>query len=176
MDGAIKTFKIVVHEILGHVILNCKRKEKILAAYASQKYTMKKINNNNNNNEIFYIAQNVKNIRLMTEKSLMTHLIIEFKTFLIPMTFTECVKNKFVIFIKEDENTDEIECRRYIESHHPILQQKLGISCNDLSNLNFIERNLEIILEEDNYRCVINREKGFSIQRKYHYNDKEIFI
>ena len=42
MEFVIKSFKLVVHEILGYVILNCKRKENILSAYASQKYTNKR--------------------------------------------------------------------------------------------------------------------------------------
>ena len=174
--GEVKTFKLVVHEILGNVILYCKRKENILAAYASQKYTMKM---NSCKNYIFFIAKNVKNIRLMTEKSLINHLIISFEVFLIPMPIFECIKNKFIVFLNDDDNTttEEIECRRYIDSHHPILQQKLRVSCNDLSNLRYIERNVEIILEEDNYRCIINSERGgFCIQRKYHCYEKEKFI
>ena len=174
MDGGvIKTFKLAVHKILGYVILNCKRKENILAAYASQKYTMKK---NSNKKYILFIAQDIKNVRLVTERSLMNHLIIHFKAFLIPIAVFECIKNKFMVFIDDDRNTEEIECRRYIDSYHPILQQKLGVSCNDLSNLKYIERNLEIILEEDNYRCIISYEKGFSTQRKYHYDQKEKVI
>ena len=165
MDGVVKTFKLVVHEILGYVILNCKRRENILAAYASQKYTMKKKNN-------FFLANDIRHIGSSTEKSLMNHLIIHFKAFLITISDD----NKFVAFVNDDEQTQEIECRRYIDSYNAILKQKLGISCNDLSNLKYIERNLEIILEEDNYRCIINNERGFSIQKKIHYEHKQKFI
>ena len=42
MEFVIKSFKLVVHEILAYAILNCKRKENILSAYASQKYTNKR--------------------------------------------------------------------------------------------------------------------------------------
>ena len=181
MDVVIKTFKIVVHENLGAFILNCKRRQNILAAYASQKYTMKK-----QNVKFFYIAQNVKNIRSITEKSLMNHVIISFKAYLTSMTLLECVKKKLVIFFDYFDARVEVECRRFIHSNNLILKSKLGTSCNDLSNIRFIERNVEILLNNDvinrndrddnQYRFVINHDRGFSIQVKCYYDQKETFL
>lgn len=181
METIIKTFKIVVHENLGAFIINCKRREKILAAYASQKYTM--IQNNKN---IFYIAQIVKNIRSITEKSLMNHVIISFKARLTAMTLLECVQKRLVIFFDYFDTRVEVECRRFIHSSNLILKSKFGTSCNDLSNLNFIERNVEILLNNDvidqdssdnnQYRFVINHDRGFSIQIKCYYDQKETFL
>lgn len=87
MEFVIKSFKLVVHEILGYVILNCKRKENILLAYASQKYTNKR-----NNDNIFYIAQEIKKLYSTTERNLLNYLIIHFKTLLIPMNILDCIK------------------------------------------------------------------------------------
>ena len=192
METVIKTFKLIVHENLGLFILNCKRKERILAAYASQKYTMNKFNNNNNNNNNnFFIAQVLKNIKSSTEKSLMNHLIIEFKVLLISMTFIDCIKKRFIVFFDYFDINTEIECRRYIYSNNSILRSKLGITCNDFSNLQYIERNIEILLNKDiinntnnnnnnndncQYRCIINHNRGFSIQMKYYNYIKETYI
>ena len=185
MDVIIKTFKVVVHENLGSFIVNCKRREKILSAYASQKYTMIQQQQKKNNNT-FYIAQIVKNIRSITEKSLMNHVILSFKAFLTPMTFLECVQKGLVIFFDYFNTRVEVECRRFIHSSNLILKTKLGTSCNDLSNLKFIERNVEILLNNnvinsyDNnnnqYRCVISHDRGFSIQIKSYYDQKETFL
>ena len=185
LDGVIKTFKIIVHENLGIVILNCKRKDQILASYASQKYSM---NKKNVSFSFFYIAQNISNISSITEKSLMNHIVIHFKAFLIPITISECIKKRILVFVDYFPTQTEIECRRYINSYNLLLKRILGISCNDLSNMKYIERNIEIVLNNDNddndnnnnnksyYRCIINIDKGYSIQLKYYHDQKETFI
>ena len=170
-----ETFKLIVHELLGFMILNCKKKNEILKAYASQKYTIKRNETN------FYIAQQIQNIKSVTEKSLINHLVIQFEAFLIPLTLRQCIQMKYIVILNENQKIPEIECRRYIKSNNLILQKKLGISCNDLSNLQYTERNVEIVLEDENnkntwYRCIININTGFSIQRKCTYKYKEKFI
>ena len=185
MNSVIKTFKLIVHENLSLFILNCKRRNNILAAYASQKYTMNKYNNNNK----FFIAQNIKNVYSSTEKSLMNYSIINFKVYLISMTIKECIEKGLIIFFDYFNTQTEIECRRYIHSYNSILKSKLNVTCNDLSNLQFIERNIEILLNKEiinndnnndnhncQYRCVINHNRGFSIQIKYPFDQKEMFI
>ena len=192
MESVIKTFKLVVHENLGLVIINCKYKNRILAAYASHKYTMKK-----KNKSLFYIAQSIQNIYTITEKSLMNHFIITFKAFLISMNFFDCLQKNIVVFIDDLIAHTEIECRRYIESHNSVLQNILGISCNDLSNMKFLKRNIEIVINHNNsninnnkeeedeeeeeitsiqYRCYINNDEGFSMQLKHYYDKKETFV
>ena len=188
MDSVLKTFKLIVHENLGLFILNCKRKDEILKAYASQKYTMKREKKNNN---IFFIAQTIQDVYSITEKSLMNYLVISFKTLLLPKTLMECIEQKLVIFFDFSETQTEIESRRYISSCNKILESKLGISCNDLSNLRFINRNVEILIHNDiiinnddddnnnnnsHYRCIIDYNRGFSIQMKHYFDQKEAFI
>ena len=182
-----KTFKIIVHETLGYMILNCKKRNQIFKAYASQKYTMMK------NDSYFYIARDIQNVQIMTENSLLNHLIIGFESsFFIRMTLRQCWQNKYLVVLNNTTHQkfkQEIECRRYINSNNKILQQKLGISCNDLSNLQFKERNVEIVLDEEEeeaaargnnknnrYRCIINIDRGFSLQQKNIYKYKEYFI
>ena len=148
MESVLKTFKIIVHENLASLIINCRRRDRILAAYASQKFTMKKNNKKKNNN--FYIARDIsKDVSSSTERSLMNHSIIQFKAFLISMSMAECIKQKLIVYLDSGGTQTEIECRRYVESYHPKLKAKLGVSCNDLSNLKYIERNVEILLRED---------------------------
>ena len=175
MEGVIKTYKLIVHENLGVVILHCKRKQQILASYASQKYNMTR----KENNSILYIAQSIIDITSITEKSLMNYLIIKYKTYLCPISIADCIEKKIIALINVFPYQTEIECRRYINSNNILLHRVLGISCNDLSDMKYMERNIEIIVNDDDdlyYRCIININKGYSIQSKRNLKQKETFV
>ena len=179
LESVIKSFKLLIHENIGYYITNCKRRNNILKAYASQKYTMKK------NQYIFFIATDIKHVKFITEKSLMNYLIIYFKAFLIPMTLKQCLASKLLVVLDDTKKYKEIECRRFINPNNLILQKKLGISCNDFSNLNFKKRDVEINLmtvQEDGenknrkFRCIINNKTGYYIQEKRVFKYRENFI
>ena len=162
-------FDLVLHEILGNVLMcRLNLRDKLLKAYAAQKYSMlKKVPYLN-----FYIAQSINNVTLTTNRNLINYVNISFNAGLIKLSESE--SKTFSVFDDKNQYTTEKECRRYIDANHPLIVNKLGCSANDFSNMTFITREIEILFND--YRLVINPvSEDYSIQYKKKLNKKTIF-
>ena len=165
----IKSFRLIVHEVLGYAIMICEYRNNLLLAYASQKISMLK-------NNSYYIGQQLGPVSTITERGVINHIIIIFKVLLIPKTMEELIETKKIVFLEEgDDEVEEVEMRRFIEPCNRKLYQKLGCSCNDLTNLKFLKRNVEILLN-DEFTCFIDPHRGYSIRRKRKDRVEEEFI
>ena len=162
-------FSLTVHESLGWALFLGRSSltrlgEKLLSAYACQKYSMKQ------NDGIFYENMTkLKNTSISTDKRLSNMVIIQFETNFKP-------GNDNIIYENSQEIVQEKEYRRYVDDNHPLLIQKLGGHGGmDLSNMRFHSR--EIHISFNKYRLIIDiRNDTFSIQYKKFIKKKEYFL
>ena len=159
-------FQLVLHEILGNILM-CRRTllTKILKAYASQKFSMLK----KCCGPTLYVAETVEKVNSSTNRSFINCVLISFESRLKAQDATAYVRTDDV-----DRLSVERECRRHVDSSHPLLVEKLGVSCNDFSNLTFLSREIEILHRD--YRLVINpATDSYYIQYKKKLRVKTIF-
>ena len=174
--------EFTIHETLACVLDTCdiNNRNRMLSAYAAQKYTMQKCcdaikSEGNNNNFSLYIADDhILNYRSLTSRNLPDQFrIIQFQTKVFPISQEDAIKRDLLIIInkEQDPNQNQIEreFRRYIDSSHPILVNRLGISCNDFSNTKFVSRQIEINFE--NYRMIISGTE-YTVQFKKRSDDE----
>ena len=165
-------FSLSLHETLGWVLFTWRHSltrlgEKLLSAYASQKYSMER-----NDGVLYTTASKLINPSLTTDKRLSNMVIITFEAI-----FKACNGNEdYLIYESPEKMTKEKEYRRYVDDSHPLLIQKLGgHGCNDLSNMKFHSREIHIYF--NNYRLMINvRNDTFYIQYKKFNEKKECFL
>ena len=162
-------FELVLHEMLGNILM-CRRElmTKILKAYASQKFSMLKTSGG----AALYVAETVEKVNLTTNRSFIQCVIVSFES---RLRMVQGPDTQQYICTEDKRNLCvERECRRHIDSSHPLLVEKLGVSCNDFSNLTFLSRQVEILHQD--YRLVINpATDSYSIQYKKKLRMKTIF-
>ena len=164
-------FSLPLHETLGWALFTWRRSltnlgEKLLSAYASQKYSMER------NDGVFYTTSSkLINPTLTTDKRLSNMVIITFEAI-----FKASNNNDCLIYERPEKMLKEKEYRRYVDDSHPLLIQKLGgHGCNDLSNMKFHSREIHIYF--NNYRLMINvKDDTFYIQYKKFIEKKECFL
>ena len=164
------SFHLVVHDNLGQLLMTISHRDEILKAYATQKYLMSDNNiflNEMNSSVKGRIAQCISNVSLSTNQNLINKVIISFEA---TMVSNDSIP---VILDHLNERKVEKEIRRSVESNHPLLVKKLGCSCNDLSNMSFISREVEINF--GNYRMYINNER-YTVQFKKHHKTEIIVL
>lgn len=154
-------FKLVLHEILGQFLaVKSPVRDVLLRAYASQKYSMLR-------SKLFIATGNISQFRITTNRHLINRVVLTFETTL------RKTQHDIVIHDYDSEKIIEKEFRRYIEPHHPLLVKNLGCSCNDLSNMNFLSRVLEINF--NNYRLIMSKD-WYTIQYKLPLKMERIFV
>ena len=138
---------------------------KLLSAYACHKYSMKR----RDHDCLFYRTLNVSNISVRTDRRLVNMVILNFEA-----SFD--VGNDSVIDIDSQMISEEREYRRYVDENHPLLINVLGgKGTNDLSNLNFHRREIEILFRD--YRLVIDiQNQTFTVQYKKFLEGRESFL
>ena len=165
-------FSLPLHETLGWALFTWRRSltnlgEKLLSAYASQKYSMAR------NDGVFYTTSSkLINPSLTTDKRLSNMVIITFEAIFIKASSN----NDCLIYERPEKMLKEKEYRRYVDDSHPLLIQKLGgHGCNDLSNMKFHSREIHIYFND--YRLMINvKDDTFYIQYKKFIEKKECFL
>lgn len=161
MEEEYGEFKLVLHEILGQFLaVKSPVRDMLLRAYASQKYSLLR-------NILFIANGTISRFRITTNRHLINRVVVTFETTLQKKTLGINIHDH------ASKKIIEKECRRYIKASHPLLVKNLGCSCNDLSNMNFLTRALEIHF--DKYRLIIHKD-WYTIQYKVPVKMERIFV
>ena len=137
----------------------------ILKAYSVQKVSER--------NKQLYQCTSIANLSIKTHRDLCQMKIVSYDAEM------KCVSSLNNNLLENDDpyenGKEEIEYRRYIISSNSRLQSKLGVHLNDLSNLNFYSREIEITY--DYYRFLIDpRSNSYRIQFKKPVSVKRVFL
>ena len=160
-----RLFNLLLPETLAHAIWNKPvLLDKLLKAYAAHKFSA--IKSRKSQRDYYYETVCINNVKISTERRLINNMIISFSAKLKEISPPPLLEEKYVI---------EKEYRRFINSSHPLIINKLNVSCNDFSDMKFLSREIEILFK--NYRCCINLQNDtFTIQYKKKLYVNEVYL
>ncbi|KAF7683061.1 hypothetical protein TCON_1724 [Astathelohania contejeani] len=160
-------FNLIVDEILANTIFVSGREvlqNKILKAYAAQKYSMFK------NDGKLYISLEIQHVCVNTNRNLPPHKIDV--SFLSLMTTGSNINNNENIIGKNLNFVEERECRRIVDTAHPLIQARLA-PLGELA-MRYFSRVLEMRVGD--YRLIIEPQHNrYAIQYKKYRDKKLIF-